>query len=222
MTISYRLLDDPDDYASYFEVRAPKCVGDKYANPGASASIVRSNPAHAENEYAEDREAVTAFFGLPTPYAQAEGRPTPSLCFARVETVREQPEFRPLWEKGQRCVVPIQYFAMTCDGGNRYGKWRRVYAVDSAPMGLAGLWKANRTSGSLKFTFSILTTVAERHPLISRFYDHDFEKRMPVILSPQKYDVWLSDAPDEELDFIYQCPPLPLFSGSSKCRNQCL
>jgi putative SOS response-associated peptidase YedK len=225
VTISYRFLDDPGDVANYFEVRAPKVAGDTFANPGARTSIVRRNPALTTNEYAEDREAVTAAFGLPAPYAQVKGRSIPTHCLARVETVWEKPAFRSLWEKKQRCLVPIQYFAMTCDGGSRFGKWRRVYASDSAPMGLAGLWKANRTrSGAMSFTFAILTTIAEWHPLISQFYDHDLEKRMPVILSPYQYEVWLSDAPDDELDFIYQCPPLPPFTGSSfvKCRDQYL
>jgi putative SOS response-associated peptidase YedK len=70
-------------------------------------------------------------------------------------------------------------------------------------MGLAGIWKAWKTpEGTSLETFTILTTSA--NPLITPIHD-----RMPVILQPDAYDLWLDKNVNnpEQLQFLY--PPYP-------------
>ena len=85
----------------------------------------------------------------------------------------------------RRCLVPA-------DG---YYEWLRVdektkqpYAFkmkDDAPFAFAGLWDAWKTSdGSWLQSFSIITTDANE--LAARVHS-----RMPVILHPKDYDLWL-------------------------------
>lgn len=103
---------------------------------------------------------------------------------ARVETVAEKPTYREsLYQR--RCVV-------AADG---FYEWQRLPGgkqpyllrlVDGAPFGFAGLWDCWRDPrGTLLETFTILTTTA--NALVKTIHD-----RMPVILSRQHREEWLS------------------------------
>lgn len=67
----------------------------------------------------------------------------------------------------------------------------RFAMKDGAPFGIAGIWEnwKEPTSGEWIRTFAIITT--EANELIG-----DIHNRMPVILSPADYVLWLSDEPN--------------------------
>ena len=102
---------------------------------------------------------------------------------ARAETVASKPAFRESLQK-RRCLIPADAFY----------EWRRTagskqpfcFEVGQAEIfAFAGLWDTWRTpDGQTVETFAILTTTANE--LLSGVHH-----RMPVILSPGHYKLWL-------------------------------
>lgn len=123
------------------------------------------------------------------------------LINARSETAAEKPAFRHAF-KQRRCIIPASGFYEW----EQSGKKKQPYYIqlsDQAPMCLAGLWESWKApDGSELETFTILTTAANK--LVAPIHD-----RMPVILQPDTYSLWLShDMHDpEQLQSLYE--PFP-------------
>jgi putative SOS response-associated peptidase YedK len=120
---------------------------------------------------------------------------------ARSESLPDKPAFRKA-VRFRRCIVPASgFFEWKPEGSHKVPYYIRL--SNGTPMGLAGVWEAWKTpEGSFLETFTILTTLA--NPLISPIHD-----RMPVILHPDAYGLWLDkDANNpEQLQSLY--PPYP-------------
>ena len=120
---------------------------------------------------------------------------------ARSESLPDKPSFRNA-VRFRRCIVPASgFFEWKLEGSHKVPYYIRL--SDGAPMGLAGIWEAWKTpEGSFLETFTILTTSA--NPLITPIHD-----RMPVILHPDAYDLWLDKDVNnpEQLQLLY--PPYP-------------
>jgi putative SOS response-associated peptidase YedK len=102
---------------------------------------------------------------------------------ARSETVTTKPAFRDAIRL-RRCLIPADGFYEW----HRTGKVKQPYSFevsDGALFGFAGLWdRWIDASGKAVETCSILTTTA--NAATSAVHD-----RMPVILDPNSYDLWL-------------------------------
>lgn len=104
---------------------------------------------------------------------------------AQSETAAEKPAFRDAM-KWRRCLVPADGFY----------EWRRLGAKEKQPYSLgladgglfafAGLWERwqDRSANQVVSTFTILTT--SPNSLVAGVHN-----RMPVILRPEDYDLWL-------------------------------
>jgi putative SOS response-associated peptidase YedK len=112
------------------------------------------------------------------------------LINARAESLAEKPSFRAAY-KARRCIIPACGFfewKATEHGKQPY----YIHPADGGLFGFAGLWERwSPPDGSAIDTFSVITTAANDaiRPL------HD---RMPVILAPQDYSIWLSRATEPE------------------------
>jgi putative SOS response-associated peptidase YedK len=106
-----------------------------------------------------------------------------SMINARSETAATKPAFREAL-KARRCLIPADGFYEW----SRTGKAKRPYCFeikDGELFSFAGIWDRWRdASGKTVETCSILTTTA--NALTSAVHD-----RMPVILDPDGYDLWL-------------------------------
>jgi len=103
---------------------------------------------------------------------------------ARSETAHTKPSFKTAL-KARRCLIPASGFYEW----DKIGKLRQPYYIsrnDGCPMALAGLWDQwiDRQSGEVIESCTILTTSANR--AVGRIHD-----RMPVILEPNDYGLWL-------------------------------
>ncbi|AFZ30667.1 protein of unknown function DUF159 [Gloeocapsa sp. PCC 7428] len=119
------------------------------------------------------------------------------LINARSETVSEKPSFRAAF-RHRRCLV-------IADG---FYEWQRqerkkqpyyFQLQDKQPFGFAGLWEHWQSSDGEEInTCTILTT--EANELMRPIHD-----RMPVILNPQDYALWLNPAaqPTELQDLLH-------------------
>jgi putative SOS response-associated peptidase YedK len=123
---------------------------------------------------------------------------------ARCETVHEKPAFRAAI-RFRRCVIPASgFYEWMEEGGKKYPLYIRM--KDSSIMGLAGIWDHWKTpNGETLESCSILTT--NSNSLIQPIHD-----RMPVILHPEEYYLWLDrDITDpEKLKSLYQPYPADL------------
>jgi putative SOS response-associated peptidase YedK len=103
---------------------------------------------------------------------------------ARCETVAEKPSFRDAI-KYSRCIIPISGFYEWSHEGNEK-RPHYIHLANHVPIGLAGIWgRWNAPDGTGLETFSILTTSANK--LVSKLHE-----RMPVILHPDNYELWLN------------------------------
>ncbi|MFZ0459938.1 MAG: SOS response-associated peptidase, partial [Rhodoplanes sp.] len=105
------------------------------------------------------------------------------LVNARGEGVNDKPAFRHAMKR-RRCLVPADGFYEWKDEGGR----RRPYYVRKAgggPLAFAGLWETwTGPNGEEMDTVCIVTTRANRR--IAPIHD-----RMPVIIPPEAFDLWL-------------------------------
>lgn len=109
---------------------------------------------------------------------------------ARAETVAEKPAFRAPFRR-RRCLIPADGFyewEKLPDG--RKQPWRITLEGD-VPFAFAGLWDDwLGADGSEVESCTIVTTNAA--PSIAKIHH-----RMPVILDPADYGMWLRGTPDE-------------------------
>lgn len=104
------------------------------------------------------------------------------LINARSETVADKPAFRQAFQK-RRCLVIADGFYEWEKVGKAKQPWY-FQVGDGGPFGFAGLWEHwDKGEGPLE-TCTILTTSA--NSLLARVHE-----RMPVIVPPEMYDIWL-------------------------------
>jgi putative SOS response-associated peptidase YedK len=100
---------------------------------------------------------------------------------ARAETVSQKPSFRKPF-KNRRCLVLTDGFyewQRTPDGKQPY----YIHMKDGAPFAFAGLWEIWRNGEEVR-SCTIITTDANE--LVGQIHN-----RMPVILPPGDYQLWL-------------------------------
>lgn len=106
---------------------------------------------------------------------------------ARSETVTEKSSFRAAFKR-RRCIIPADGFYEWQQQDNRKQPMY-IHAADGTPFALAGLWELWRSpDGDAIQSCTILTTTPNE--LMTSIHN-----RMPVILEPEDFSMWLE--PDE-------------------------
>jgi putative SOS response-associated peptidase YedK len=116
---------------------------------------------------------------------------------ARAETLSEKPAFKRLL-KSRRCLI----FAQGFYEWKRDGKVKQPYFIhmkDGGAFAFAGLWDIWENDSDAIVSGTIITTAA--NSLISDIHD-----RMPVIIRPGDYKIWLNAGTSSILDFIEPFP----------------
>jgi putative SOS response-associated peptidase YedK len=108
------------------------------------------------------------------------------LINARGESVIDKPAFRAAMKR-RRCLIPADGFYEW----KRAGAGKQPYYIrraDGGPLAFAGLWETwTGPNGEELETAAIVTTAANRR--LSALHD-----RMPVIVPPDAFDLWLDCA----------------------------
>ena len=118
------------------------------------------------------------------------------LINARSETVFEKRSFRQSI-RTRRCLVPASGFYEWQKGVKGDSPYY-VSMDDGSPMAFAGIWESWKGPGGIQLeSCAILTTAANR--LMEPIHD-----RMPVILHPGEYSLWL----DREVSDVSDIQPL--------------
>ncbi len=147
-------------------------------------NIAPTQPVLCVREYDGQRQAASLRWGL-VPFWAKDLKIGAKMINARSETVATKPSFRTPFKR-RRCLVIADGFYEWKKTDS--GKQPFYIQVDQRPFCMAGLWESWRDK-SLNDpmeieTCTVLTTAANEmmEPL------HD---RMPVILAPDQYPLWL-------------------------------
>lgn len=139
-------------------------------------------PVVRQNQGEPFRELSLMRWGL-IPSWEKDSSGAARMINARSETVAMKPAFREALQS-RRCVVPADAFYEW----QRIGKSKKPYCFEvneGELFGFAGIWdRWKDPSGNCVKTCSILTTTP--NAVTSAVHD-----RMPVILDPDNYDLWL-------------------------------
>lgn len=182
------LRASPEQLKSLFDLPEEPYVEPRYnIAPTQPVGIVRMNPE------AQAREWALVLWGLIPSWAKDPSIGS-KLINARAETVTEKPSFRAAFKR-RRCLVPASGFYEWKKGAS--GKTPHfITTADEEPFAIAGLWETwQGPDGGELSTCTLLTT--EANTLVQKLHD-----RMPVIIAPEEYDMWLGsgrDDPPEEL-----------------------
>jgi putative SOS response-associated peptidase YedK len=162
--------------------------------PTDSLPIVRFDPRSAE------RSLDLARWGL-VPYWAKDIKIGYSTFNAKADGIDTRPAFREPFQR-RRCLVPLDSFYEW----KKEGKERQPYAValaDRRLMAMAGLWDSWRSrDGERVRSFTIVTTAPNE--LLAPLHD-----RMPVILAPEHWPLWLGETPADPAQLKALLVPYP-------------
>jgi putative SOS response-associated peptidase YedK len=133
------------------------------------------------------RELVMLRWGLIPPWADDPRIGNRSIN-ARAETADSKPAFREPFRR-RRCLIVADGFYEWRAAG-RVKQPYYIHAADDRPFAFAGLWERWRRDEKVIESCTILTTDANER--VAKLHD-----RMPVILQPRDYDLWLDPAVQE-------------------------
>ncbi|MBW4618925.1 MAG: SOS response-associated peptidase [Cyanosarcina radialis HA8281-LM2] len=133
-------------------------------------------------EESEKRQFKMLYWGL-IPSWSKDKKMGAKLINARAETVAEKPSFRSAFKRRRCLVVADGFYEWQHLAGKKQPFY--IHLPDKQPFGLAGLWEHwESAEGEIIESCTIITTAA--NDLMQPIHD-----RMPVILHPQDYDLWL-------------------------------
>jgi len=164
------------------EAHFSSALGDEDWNPRYNIAPTQLVPVIRQNPKEPIRELSLLRWGL-IPSWMKDSSGAAMMINARSETAGTKPAFRDAL-KSRRCLIPADGFYEW----QRVGKTKQPYCfeVGNAQMfAFAGIWDCWKDpSGNWVKTCSILTTTP--NAVTSAVHD-----RMPVILDPDSYDLWL-------------------------------
>ena len=139
------------------------------------------------NAETNKREFQKLRWGLIPSWAKDPGMGV-KLINARAETVAEKPAFRSAFQHRRCLVLADGFYEWKRQNGKKQPFYFRF--SDGQPFGFAGLWERwrpleEKPGGEEIISCTILTTAANE--LVQPIHE-----RMPVIVAPQDYDLWLN------------------------------
>jgi putative SOS response-associated peptidase YedK len=124
----------------------------------------------------------------------------PPLINARAETVAIKPSFQELL-RHRRCLIPASGFYEWAKSGGR--KQPYLFRLrDGGPFAFAGLWDVWEGPAGKVPSCAVITTAANE--LVAPLHD-----RMPVILPPDQFGLWLDRAVTDPAALLPLLKPYP-------------
>ncbi len=180
----YTLRTPAQDIADFFELDEVPDLAPRFniAPTQAVAAVRRSADSRG-------RHLALLHWGLIPSWAD-DPKIGYSTINARAETVSSKPSFRSAFKK-RRCLIAADGFYEWQKTGDKNKKQPfLIHRRDAGPFALAGLWERWKRDELVIESCTIIVT--EPNELVRPIHD-----RMPVILSPQDFDLWLDPAVDD-------------------------
>jgi putative SOS response-associated peptidase YedK len=213
-----------------FQVTPPKRLSELFgtANPVSNAPP-RYNAAPSDllltvryNPKTGERALDPLRWGL-VPHWAKDAKIGASLTNARAETIAEKPSFRDAFDR-RRCLVPVDgFYEWHRPGEGAKQPYAFAHPANGAgerpPLALAGLWESWRDpDGGILRTITLVTTAA--NSVMAPIHD-----RMPVILTPETWAVWLGESAGDAAALMRPCPDAlldhwPVSPAVGNVRNQ--
>jgi len=210
----YASSRQPEDLVEEFEIRnpdLPHLEPDWNVAPTKEVYAVVERPPSADKESAPERQLRVLSWGL-VPFWAKDPAAGNRMINARMETVAEKPAYRRAFEK-RRAILPADgYFEWyPTEEHTATGKPRKqpyfIRPIDGGVLAMAGLYeiwrdpeKAEDDPTRFRWTCTVLTTSAED----SLGHIHD---RMPLMLTPDRYDDWLDPRQHSKDDLLALLEP---------------
>ncbi len=147
------------------------------------------------------RQLVALRWGLIPSWAK-DAKIASSTINARGDTVADKPAFRSAFKRRRCLVLADGYYEWLRDGKT---KVPHLYEMDDGrPFAMAGLWEwwGGPDGKSPVESCSLITTDANE--LAAKVHD-----RMPVILPPEEYDLWLDPEFQDRDKLLSMLRPFP-------------
>lgn len=165
--------------------------------PTQEIAVVRADPARGQ------RTAAMTRWGL-IPSWSKEGATGPPMINARAETLAEKPVFRTAY-RCRRCLIPADgFYEWQQLPGSGRGKKQPYYIhrPDGHPFAFAGLWENWTHSGDGPTIESCTIVTTEANAALRELHD-----RMPVVLAPHDYALWLDPGVAEPAELAHLLAP---------------
>ncbi|HKM46366.1 MAG TPA: SOS response-associated peptidase [Terriglobales bacterium] len=196
----YRLARKKEILAETFDVENAVDWSPRYnVAPGQNVPVVRQDATRPVRMLSLIR------WGL-IPSWSKDSKTAYKMINARAETVADMPAFRDPF-RSRRCLVPADGFYEWTKQGKQKSPFCFSMA-DESIFAFAGIWDRwedpNKKTPNKDWieTCSIITTSA--NPLLSGIHD-----RMPVIMKPENYDLWLDPGFKKVDDLLDLLKPFP-------------
>jgi putative SOS response-associated peptidase YedK len=173
----------------------------------------------ARDDAAYSRELVVGRWGL-IPWFSKTFEIKYSTNNARSEELASKASFKDPWKRGQRCIIPADWFnEPNWESGKNV--WWRFKRADGEPWGLAGLWNTwtDKSTGEVQESYTMLTIHANVHPLMSRMHKPDLDpetkqplpfeqqdKRSVIPIEQGDVDQWLAGTVSEAQELLRLAP----------------
>ena len=210
----YASSRQPEDLVEEFDIRnseLPRLEPDWNVAPTKEVYAVVERPPSGEKESAPERQLRVLSWGL-VPFWAKDPAVGNKMINARMETVAEKPAYRRAFEK-RRAILPADgYFEWyPTEELTKAGKPRKqpyfIRPSDGGVLAMAGLYeiwrdpdKAEDDPTRFRWTCTVLTTSAEDS--LGKIHD-----RMPLMLSPDRYDAWLDPRQNSKDDLLALLEP---------------
>ena len=220
----YASSRQPEDLVEEFDIPVadpardlPHLAQDWNVAPTKEVYAVLERPARTEEKDADDpgagevkigpeRQLRALTWGL-VPFWAKDPTIGSRMINARMETVAEKPAFRRAFER-RRAILPADgyYEWYATEELTRAGKPRKqpyfIRPSDGGVLAMAGLYeiwrdpeRSDDDPARFRWTCTVLTTSAED----SLGHIHE---RMPLMLTPDRYDAWLDPEPRDRDDLL--------------------
>ncbi|MDO9436712.1 SOS response-associated peptidase [Hydrogenophaga sp.] len=179
----------------------------------------------AKDDVGYSRELVVGRWGL-VPWFSNTADIKYATNNARSEELTSKASFKMPWARGQRCIIPADWFdEPNWESGKNV--WWRFKRADAEPWGLAGLWNTwtDKASGEIVESYTMLTLHANSHPLMSRMHRPDLDpatkrplpfeqqdKRSVIPIEQADVDQWLAGTV-EDAQALLRLAPVEIFDA---------
>jgi putative SOS response-associated peptidase YedK len=122
---------------------------------------------------------------------------------ARAETLAEKPSFKTPYKRRRCLILSDGFYEWRKDPGSKSKTPLYIQLTSGDPLAFAGLWESwHSKEGDHILSCTIITTSPNE-------FMAEIHNRMPVILSPEHYDLWLDPAERSPADLDPLLKPYP-------------
>jgi putative SOS response-associated peptidase YedK len=144
---------------------------------------------------------------------------------ARSEELEKKWTFRGPWERGQRCLIPVDWYdEPNYEADPKKNVWWRIRKrVGPEASGaekiiaIAGLYNdwIDKATGEVHPSYTMLTVNVEHHDLLRRMHKRDDEKRGIVPIPDERWHDWLT-CPVSQARALLVVPPPNWYSAAPR------